>query len=100
MVDADAPSAKAAKCRYWLHWATSDVDGRHLRNGVNWMNGEGKIIKGKIMISLVKQDLNSAKSFIKIIFTSKSNKIYIIVVNIKHLLLIVFKFPKTLKYTT
>ena len=58
MVDADAPSAKAAKCRYWLHWATSDVDGRHLRNGVNWMNGEGKIIKGKIMISLVKQDLN------------------------------------------
>jgi len=47
MVDADAPTAKAAKCRYWLHWAVSDVDGRHLRNGVNWVNTEGKIIKGK-----------------------------------------------------
>jgi len=45
MVDPDAPTAKAAKCRYWLHWAVSDVDGRHLRNGVNWMNGEGRIIK-------------------------------------------------------
>ena len=67
MVDADAPSAKAAKCRYWLHWATSDVDGRHLRNGVNWMNGEGKIIKGKIMISLVKQDLTCRLSGFEIL---------------------------------
>ena len=46
MVDPDAPSASAAKCRYWLHWAVTDVDGRHLRNGVNWMASEGKVLKG------------------------------------------------------
>jgi len=45
MVDPDAPTAKAAKCRYWLHWAVTDVDGRHLRNGVNWMASEGRILK-------------------------------------------------------
>ena len=48
MVDPDAPTAKAAKCRYWLHWAVTDVDGRHLRNGVNWMASEGRILKGSV----------------------------------------------------
>ena len=50
MVDPDAPTAKAAKCRYWLHWAVTDVDGRHLRNGVNWMASEGRILKGTINV--------------------------------------------------
>jgi phosphatidylethanolamine-binding protein (PEBP) family uncharacterized protein len=47
MVDADAPTPNAAKCRYWLHWAVSEVEGRHLRNGVNWLNTEGRVLKGK-----------------------------------------------------
>ena len=50
MVDPDAPTASAAKCRYWLHWAVTDVDGRHLRNGVNWMASEGKVLKGNFTI--------------------------------------------------
>ena len=50
MVDPDAPTAHAAKCRYWLHWAVTDVDGRHLRNGVNWMASEGRILKGKLTL--------------------------------------------------
>jgi len=45
MVDADAPTLNAAKCRYWLHWAVSEVEGRHLRNGVNWLNTEGRVLK-------------------------------------------------------
>jgi len=45
MVDADAPTPHAAKCRYWLHWAVSEVEGRHLRNGVNWLNTEGRVLK-------------------------------------------------------
>ena len=52
MVDPDAPTAHAAKCRYWLHWAVTDVDGRHLRNGVNWMASEGRILKGKLTLGL------------------------------------------------
>ena len=71
MVDADAPSAKAAKCRYWLHWATADVDGRHLRNGVNWMNGEGKIIKGQPLLQIKHLFINKGGHYMTLTFSCK-----------------------------
>ena len=64
MVDPDAPTAKAAKCRYWLHWAVTDVDGRHLRNGVNWMASEGRILKG----TFFKLELNRADLIVGLLF--------------------------------
>ena len=45
MVDPDSPNRDNANCRYWLHWAVADVEGRSLRNGVNWQSVEGTLVK-------------------------------------------------------
>merc|ERR1711970_1330832 len=55
MVDPDSPTKKDAHCRYWLQWAVSDVEGRSLRNGVNWQTKEGTIVKEYVAPSLDKE---------------------------------------------
>lgn len=45
MIDPDSPSKGNANCRYYLGWAVSDIEGRSLRNGVNWQVAEGKLVK-------------------------------------------------------
>ena len=45
MIDPDSPSKTNAHCRYWLQWAVADIEGRSLRNGVNWQTTEGTMVK-------------------------------------------------------
>ena len=45
MIDPDSPTRANAHCRYYLGWAVSDIEGRSLRNGVNWQVVEGKMVK-------------------------------------------------------
>lgn len=45
MIDPDSPTRAKAHCRYYLGWAVSDIEGRSLRNGVNWQVVEGKMVK-------------------------------------------------------
>jgi len=45
MIDPDSPTKTDAHCRYWLSWVVSDIEGRALRNGINWQSKEGIIVK-------------------------------------------------------
>lgn len=54
MVDPDYPTKNNAYCRYYLLWAVADVEGRSLRNGVNWQSVEGTLVKEYISPKLEK----------------------------------------------